>query len=238
MLRAMLRPVIGIPLGLDESGRWKPGRDTLYLDAAYPRALEEAGATPLLLPVQGEPERLVAGLDGLLVPGGDDFEPPHPYPRHVRFHRVAPRQLAFDQDLLRAARAAQRPVLGLCYGMQLLALAHGGTLHYDLETDLPGAGAHRLEEPDARHRVRIEPGSRLARVFGDGLLSVNSRHHQAVAEPGAGLRVCARAEDGVVEAIEAGEGSFCLGVQWHPESLDAGHRRALFGAFATACVGG
>ena len=129
-------------------------------------------------------------------------------------------------------------MLGICYGMQLLAVHCGGSLHYDIPTDLPAAGAHRLPEPGGRHPLRIEPRTRLAEILaGDGA-RVNSRHHQAVAEAGPGLRICARAADGVVEAVERAGGAFCLGVQWHPERMEAEHRERVFGAFVRACAGG
>jgi putative glutamine amidotransferase len=272
---------VGIAVSLDSEGRWRPGRACHYLDAAYAEAVSEAGGAPVYLPgalgdtgpaardaaaLDGAARDLVARVDALILPGGDDFLPEAPYPPGVRFAAVAPAQLAFDRALLAAALARRIPVLGICYGLQLLALHHGGRLVYDIPTDLPGAGEHRLADPAARHALRIEPGTRLAAILEGTPPRVNSRHHQAVADPGRGLRVCARAEDGVVEAIEAVPpdavevdpgasadaadapavaGSdpaasataraavatpFVLGVQWHPESMDAGHRRRLFGA--------
>jgi putative glutamine amidotransferase len=232
-----MRPLIGIPPCLDERGRWRPAREYHYADAAYAQALDEAGAIPVYLPLQDDAAALAERLDGLLVPGGDDFAPPpgRRYPAAVRFEPVPPRQLAFDRALLDAALERGRPVLGICYGMQLLALAAGGALHFDLPSDAPGAGEHRLAEPDGRHRVALEAGSRLATLFGDAALDVNSRHHQAVSDAGS-ARVTARAQDGVVEAIELDGPGFALGVQWHPETLDAAHRRRLFGGFVAACA--
>lgn len=227
-------PRIGIPLCLDERGRWKTARDYHYIDAAYARAIENAGATPFYLPPQSDPDALIGQLDGLLLPGGDDLLPPAPYPPAVTFDPVPASQLEFDSALLAKAIERETPVLAICYGMQLLALSAGGSLHYDIPTDLPEAGVHQLALPEGRHPLRIEPDSRLAAALGTDPICVNSLHHQSVATPGAGMRVSARADDGVIEAIERDGAHFCVGVQWHPEKLDDSHR--LFRAFVAACA--
>lgn len=227
-------PRIGIPLCLDDRGRWHPGRSYQYLDDAYARAVESAGATPLYLPIQSGVDALVANLDALLVPGGDDFLPPTPHPARAKLDPVPERQLTFDRALVEAALARAIPVLGICYGAQLLALASGGELVYHLPTDRPGAEEHRLDEAHGRHPLRIEPASRLARILGPDPGPVNSLHHQAIAVPGRDLRACARAGDGEIEAIEGTRDSFVLGVQWHPEKMHGAHRDALFAAFVAA----
>ena len=230
-----MRPLVGIPLCLDDTGRWNPDRTYLYIDTAYARAVEGAGAVPVHVPLQGDASGLANRLDGLLIPGGGDFPPGRDYPEGVRFRPVPERQRAFDTRLLEAALDRRRPVLAICYGMQLLALHHGGSLHFDVSTDVPGAGPHRLPEPDGRHPLRIEGGTRLAAALGDDCGPVNSRHHQAVADPGRGLRVCARSGDGLIEAVEREGEPFCIGVQWHPESMDGPHHERLFAAFVSAC---
>jgi len=229
-------PTVGIPLCLDAEGRWKSGRTYHYIDASYARAIERAGGVPVYLPLGAEPRALAARVDALLVPGGDDFLPPRRYPAQVRFSPVPRAQLEFDRALVEAALARRIPVLGICYGMQLLAVARGGTLHYDLATDLAGAGEHQLG--DRRHWVVFESGSKLARIAGAPALEVSSRHHQAVAEPGPALRVAARGADGVIEAIEAARGAFQVGVQWHPESQGDASSEALFRAFVAAAKRG
>jgi len=230
-----MRPLIGISQCLDERGRWHPTRETAYLDTTYAGARAQSGATPILLPLQKDVNALAQRLDGLLIPGGDDFPPPHAYPPEIRFETIPSRQLAFDQSLLSAAFARRLPVLAICYGMQLLALQTGGRLLYDIPSDLPHAGPHRLPEPGGRHGLVVERGTRLARLLGEAPGPVNSQHHQAVAEVGRGQRVCARADDGLIEAIESEAGPFCIGVQWHPERMQGPHRERLFSGFVEAC---
>jgi putative glutamine amidotransferase len=215
-----VRPRIGIS---------RPG---LPLDARYADAVAEAGGEPVHLAELAEPA--LDGLAGLVIPGGADFAPPRPYPPGVVFDLVPPAQLSGERALLAAALARGLPVLGICYGMQLLADVAGGSFLYDIPSDRPAAGPHRLPEPGGRHTIEIVPGTLLARLLGAGTTAVNSSHHQAVDEPGRGLRVSARAADGIVEAIELADPSrFALGVQWHPERMDPAHRAALFVPFVT-----
>jgi putative glutamine amidotransferase len=236
-----VRPRIGIPPSLDATGRLRRGRRSHHVDPAYAEAIAEAGGVPVYLPAPGPAEALVAAVHGVLVPGGPDFLPPQPYPEGVDFAPAPPEQLAFDRALVAGARAAGLPVLGVCYGMQLLAVSAGGSLHYHVPLDVPGALEHRAPDPGTRHSIALVPGTRLARLFGTEI-AVNTRHHQAVSEAGSGLVVAARAQDGIIEGIEAAGGAagpFVVGVQWHPESLEPGHRALLFGAFveAAAAVG-
>jgi putative glutamine amidotransferase len=228
-----MRPLIGIPPCLDEHGRWNPAREYHYADAAYARAVAEAGGIPIYLPHQDDVAALADRLDGLLLPGGGDFAPSRTYPG-VSFDLAPARQVAFDRALLAATLERDRPVLAICYGMQLLALHCDGALHFDVASDVPGAGEHRFGDPSARHGIRIESASRLCALLGAGEVSVNSRHHQAVADAGR-ARVAARSADGIVEAVELPGARFAIGVQWHPESLDERHRDQVFGAFVRAC---
>ncbi len=226
-----MQPAIGVPLGVEPAR----GGERLAGERIYVDAVVESGGLVLGLPPQGDPEAVAARLDGLLLPGGGDFLPPAGSLRRVRFRPVPEERLSFDRALLAAALRRGLPVLGVCYGMQLLALAHGGRLVFDLPSERPDGLQHRLRGA-ARHALEIVPGTRLARALGAGSHAVNSRHHQGVTEPGRGLCVAARAADGLIEAVERLEGPFCLGVQWHPESMQAEHRRALYGAFVDACV--
>ena len=237
-LRRVTRPTIGMPTCLDDRERWRAGRAYSYMDRAYADAVDAAGGAPLQLPIQRDAAARVAGIDALLLPGGDDFLPEgrsaERYPPELPFDPVPAEQLAFDRALLAAALARGIPVLGICYGMQLLALEAGGALHYHLPRDLPDAGVHTLPERDGRHAIAIDPESRLARIVGAAHAEVNSLHHQAVRDPGRGLRAVARGSDGVVEALERDRGqtdaesALVLGVQWHPEKLEGPAGASLF----------
>jgi putative glutamine amidotransferase len=233
-----MRPLIGISLCLDTSGRLRPERRYHYIDERYAFAVAEAGGVPTYLPIQPGPEEIVDRIDGLVLPGGDDLLPEAPYPEEVRFDATPSEQVDFDRAILAGALARGVPVLGICYGMQILALLHGGTLLHHIPLDVPEALPHQLSERKGRHPIHVEAGSLLEAAIGADPEPVNSAHHQAVATAGEGLRVSARTSDGLIEAIEGVGERFCLGVQWHPERLSGAHRSGLFGAFVSRCRSG
>ncbi len=236
----MHRPRIGIPLCLDDRGRWRAGRDYLYIDHRYAQAIDRAGGLPIQLPIQSDPAALIATLDGLLLPGGDDFPSAAPLPDDVELDLVPAPQLAFDEALFDAAQHRGLPVLGICYGMQLMTVARGGVLDAHLPSQRPEAHEHRLPA-EGRHAIEITEGSLLASILGAGATRVNSLHHQAVREPGADYHAVARGPDGVIEAIEAAPRPtdpagrrWEIGVQWHPEKMHEPSSALLFEAFVEA----
>ena len=206
----------------------------------YADAVLKAGGIPVVLAAVGGPSdvrRVLGELDGLLLSGGDDFDmerlglgATHPSAQRT----PGPKQ-DFDVLLARTALERRLPVLGICYGMQLLALVEGGTLHQHLPEDRPGKKDHR---GGVIHDVTLSPASRLARIVGTQQLDVVSRHHQAVASVGSNWSVCARDDEGLIEAIERSDLPFAIGVQWHPELAPEGtaHDRLFRGLVGAAGV--
>jgi putative glutamine amidotransferase len=214
----MRRPRIGVTLDVDE------GRRRYELPRAYVDAVLEAGGLPLPIPYGGPgvAAAYLALLDGLVVTGGAFDLAPERYGEAPRAGcgPTKPERTEFEWALCEAALAGRIPLLGVCGGMQLLNVVRGGTLWQDLVADLGVAGHEQPAPKDApHHRVDVVAGSLLAQLVGPGPLAVNSTHHQAVREPGGGVLVSARADDGVVEAIELPDVPFALGVQWHPEAV-------------------
>ncbi|MFF0493993.1 gamma-glutamyl-gamma-aminobutyrate hydrolase family protein [Nocardia sp. NPDC004068] len=191
--------------------------------------IARAGGVPVHLPYDADPREVCGWLSGVVISGGQDVHPARwggdtsvvrdVDPRRDT-HAHDPQRDDYEFALVRAALDRGIPVLGVCRGMQLLNVALGGTLVADLP---PGPVPHLspLAAPtdgDAGHRVRFEPGSTAARIFGDSAVT-NSWHHQAVDRCGAGLVVTGRTPDGVVEVVET-PGAPVLGVQWHPEWME------------------
>ena len=237
------RKIVGITCSQGTVGDWHLPMD--YVRCAYSRACEESGLLPLLLPVTGDEAVRMAQLDlvdGLLFSGGLDIHPGF-YGEGDTVHPATETEAGgrdvHEIALARAAVARDLPVFAICRGLQVLNVALGGTLYQDLPTQVGTEWAHRQgpHSSEKTHCTRVAPGSRLAKILGGvDMLPINSHHHQAARDVAPGLVVTARAEDGVVEALEKPDARYLLAVQWHPENLyetDA-PSRALFAAFAEA----
>ncbi len=187
--------------------------------AYYAQAISRAGGIPVHLAREAAPERLVERLDGVVIAGGQDVDPraygQMPLPTATRLDPVRDR---FERALIIAALEQDKPLVGVCRGMQLLNVALGGTLVPDLLGRQQEEHTLILYPPEVRvHEVTFTPGSRMDGIYGGAAL-VNSFHHQAVDALGDGVEVAGQATDGVVEAIEV-TGTRAVGVQWHPEML-------------------
>lgn len=203
----------------------------------YSRTVAAAGGVPLLLPQEPElAAHFVKFCDGFLLTGGDDaLGECYGIPAHPQSQCVAPGRQAFEMALLQALAARpRRPVLGICLGMQQMALHAGGRLNQHLPDTLPNA----VEEHQHNHQhlVHVESTApALLRPGRDGQPEmVVSSHHQAVQDSGR-MRIIARSHDGVIEAIDDPQRPLYLGVQWHPERSEGHFNRDLIRRFVDAC---
>ena len=212
------QPVIGITGNFGEKG--------CELAEGYFESVLKAGATPIVIPPFEDKDALANVLDrvdGLLLSGGGDLNPlftgEEPVPQ---LHAVNYKRDLAELLLIRLAYDRQIPMLGICRGIQMLAVALDGSVWQDIGSQQPGQPLlkhdQQLDRRYASHTVDIAADSTILRpLLGDGPVAVNSFHHQAVRDAGPRLRVCATAPDGTVEAVESSEHKSILGVQWHPE---------------------
>lgn len=210
-------------------------------NAAYVRALETAGVVPLVLPPlpAARAERALDAVSGLVLTGGEDVAPRrYGEAPHRALGTVNESRDEWELALVAAARARGVPTLAICRGVQVLNVALGGALLQDIPSQCPSALPHAPANGRATrvHEVHVAPGTRLAEALDARRLTVNSSHHQAISRVAHGLRVSARAPDGIVEGAEwDADDWWAVGVQWHPEELiDTREKwdRGLFAAFA------
>jgi putative glutamine amidotransferase len=230
-----MRPIIGITSYVEPAswGVWKDVPAAL-VPYSYVRAIAAAGGRAVVLPPDDADAEVLRGLDALVLAGGADLGPDlYGAVREPQTDSRADRDSG-EITLVRAALDRDLPVLGVCRGMQLLAVAYGGRLHQHLP-DVVGHDKHR-PAPGlyGSHAVRFTPGSIVAELMGADATDVNSYHHQAVADAGR-LAVTGWADDGVIEAVEDPARRFVLGVQWHPEEADDSR---LFDALCAAAQRG
>ena len=221
------------------------GSEASATPQSYLRAVELAGAVPVLIPITQRETTLRAiyeHMHGLLLVGGVDIQPQqyHEQP-HPALGKTDPKRDWVELTVSSWALSDGMPILGICRGIQMLNIVFDGTLWQDV-----GAQASNTNEHDFHlgyaynrlsHSVHLERHSRLAEVFGDLEIQVNSLHHQAVKDVGKGLRVTATAPDGIVEGLEGGDTAWVAGVQWHPEWLldDDPRMKRLFETFVVKC---
>lgn len=227
-------PIVGIS-GYTEDGSCEAGM-------TYINSIRLAGGVPLVIPVTSDDEQIAAivnAIDALIMTGGEDFDPLRWYGEEpVRaLGKVVPTRDEFDVKLVRAAVAKGIPVLGICRGEQLLAVAFGGALWQDIPSQVAGSYVKHNQSSTTStwgtHSIKIEEGSTLSKILGGRTEAVvNSLHHQAVKKLNPGLRVAARSADGINEAVERNGsaklegfkdgGAMILGLQFHPECITNG----------------
>jgi len=229
---APARPLIGITSVYSTNNK----SGTNWVDFAYIKAITETGGAPMILPTISDEEimqRYVEHLDGLVLVGGDDI-PPSAYGQkaHETVKIMPIQRYNFEKSLISLWWACGKPLLGICLGMQFTNVVRGGSLIQDIPSQVGTTVKHR-----GYHNVKIDQKSSLAKILGSDQAYVYSNHHQAVKDLGRNLRIIARSEDGVAEAMERTDGKFGLFVQWHPEATDnPDHRKAIYGALVQACA--
>lgn len=232
-----MKPMIGLVSLYDET------KESYWMLPGYAQGLEEAGAIPVVLPLTTDPEslrRFAETFDGFLFPGGHDVDTAlYGQTPSEKCGIFCPERDNMEKEFFPLALAAGKPLLGICRGIQLFNVMLGGDLYQDIPTECPSQVEHHETPPydKVAHQVHIEEGNPLFEAVGAREMGVNSYHHQGIKNLGKGLKVAAKAPDGMVEAVYLPDHKFALGVQWHPEfsRLSDGNSRKIFRAFVQAC---
>lgn len=211
------KPMIGLTPLVDEA------RDSYWMLRGYMKGIELAGGIPVMLPLMDDDdaiEHMAEVFNGFVFTGGPDIAPEE-YGQETLpvCGETLPGRDALEIKLLTAVLKRNKPVLGICRGLQMINTVLGGTLYQDLPTQLPSEIAHRMKPPydQTAHEVNLVEGSPLRKLLGKERTGVNSCHHQAIMDLAPGLAPMAWSPDGLIEAVYKPEGSFLWAFQWHPE---------------------
>lgn len=227
------KPIIAITVESKHDPEDVRSRGKIELNWNYAQAIADAGGVPLVIPPVADMEEVAKLVDGWLIPGGADLdatlwgEENHPAVELQDGTRIAAERKLFE------TLDPQAPILGICYGCQAINVLRGGSL----VQHLPDVVGHEQHTGGTMQAYELEADSLLSRSTSTGRIEGKSYHHQAVGRVAEGLRVVARAEDGTVEAVEAGDRPWMVGVQWHPErTLEDKATRNLFQRFVEAAA--
>ena len=225
-----MKPLIGITVNAKEEPEEKTG-GKLWLNWNYAQVISDAGGIPILIPPQADMKELAGVLHGWLIPGGYDIDAKHfGEQNHPMVIPIEEERFQAEAELYKHLDA-DVPVLGICYGCQFLNVQRGG----NLIQHLPDVVGHEAHEGGTPQKYQIDSGSKLSTIVGSEVMEGKSYHHQAIGDLGKGLTVVGKHEDGMVEAIEADDRPWMVGVQWHPErTFSDPSSRKLFEAFVSA----
>ncbi len=226
----MKQPVIGISPGFDDGTKLPEKRGSHYLRRTYTEVLKQVGAIPLILNLDMPMGAILSLCDGIVISGGEDIHPSLYGEEKLHIPGAVEEPLLrteWEHELIEACDNVGMPILGICYGMQLLNIHYGGTLYQDIPLELPESISHNLTHHDVAFTADF-----LGYSSGD-VRDVESRHHQAVHDVAPGFEVCATAPDGIIEAFKNARH---FGMQWHPESDLTGVH--VYRAFVEHCAPG
>ncbi len=220
----MRKPLIGLTCAIHQERNGTIFYGTL---PSYTRALEAAGGLPLLIVPNLNAETLreiYDRVDGVLLTGGGDVDPVlYGAPNDTELRSIDPDRDSTEINVTRWAVDDDKPLLGICRGIQVMNVALGGTLYRDIASEYGQAVDHDLGSAQSRdfegHPISVRAGSHLAELLGETHPAVNTMHHQAIRDLGKGLLPVATSPDGLIEGVEREGARFIVGVQWHPEEL-------------------
>lgn len=233
----MAKPLIGITTYNTKN---KFGRDISAVQHSYIKAVAQSGGIPMLIPAildEADYLDLYSRLQGIVFSGGGDISMKYfPGEEHDKIDDVDEYRDAAEFSLLKQSASDGKPFLAICRGVQVMNVALGGTLYTHIPDQFNTTLEHSQDEfTTLAHPVNIDETSRMAEIFGETLLQVNSLHHQGLKDVASSLKVVGQAPDGLIEAVELPDHPYAMGVQWHPEWLtDQPVMRRLFTSFVDA----
>jgi len=208
-------PIIGITVSIDHGKVIRKNVDYLYVKRAYAQAVKRAGGRPILITPDIAPRAVAELCDGVVISGGDDI-PPQLYGEEAGslINFESEERIIWERELIDVFLEDEKPLLGVCYGLQLINVHFGGSLHQDIADSHRGALEHGGLGKVMSHEVKFDEDSFLFPLFGPKAV-VSSNHHQGVKRLAPGFRAAATSCDGLIEAIQRNK---IIAVEWHPES--------------------